>query len=110
MTLPPGDDGSSASATAELFRLRRHGVVDASWHLGFVTGFAVAGVLAFGMLAARVSWSPASALFSYISALCLAGLVSGVIGSWIGHFIATVWERWDLRRHPRRYESGSTGA
>lgn len=101
------DTKPGQSATRELFYLRRIGVVDFWWVLGFAAGFAVSGILAFKTLADELVRSPAFAMLRYIVTLCLTGLACSVVGAWIGHLIAAVWERWDLRRHPRRYEAGT---
>jgi hypothetical protein len=101
------------SATNELFLERRHGVVDACWHIGFVAGFALTGVIeatglggniAAGILG-NVAGSAARAVFVYITTMCVAGLITGAIGYAVGHVIATLWERRDLRRNPRHYEA-----
>lgn len=107
--LPP-QEPPGRSATAELFRLRRIGVVDSWWFLGFVVGFALAGVLAFAALAADLGRSPSMAMMRYMITICLAGLAGGIVGAGVGHGLSSVWERWDLKRNPRRYESGSGGA
>jgi hypothetical protein len=96
-------------ATAELFRLRRIDVVDTAWHLGFVLGFGVAGIMTFRMLVGSFDASPARAIAGYIAAMLLAGLAFGLLGTGFGHLVASIWERVDLRRHPRRYETGQTG-
>lgn len=93
------------SATAELFHLRRIGVVDTAWHLGFVVGFGLAGIQALGTLGDGLNHAPARAMLRYIVTICLAGLAMGVVGVGCGHLVATAWERIDLRRHPRRFES-----
>ena len=99
------DTRPGQSATRELFRLRRNGIVDASWALGFAAGFSVAGVLAIVNLVNDLLRSPAQAMLRYIVTICLAGLACSVVGAWIGHVVATIWERWDVRMHPRRYEA-----
>jgi hypothetical protein len=62
-------------------------------------------------------WNPAAGGRSitgsfglYIAALFAAGLVGGVIGAAIGHICASIWERLDLRLHPRSYEDRPGGA
>jgi hypothetical protein len=104
------DETIGASATKELFRFRRIDVVDAAWHLGFVLGFGLAGIVAFRVLVASFDAAPGKAIVAYIVAMFLAGVVCGLLGTAFGHLIASVWERVDLRRHPRRYESGHGGA
>jgi hypothetical protein len=92
------------SATAEAFRLRRISIVDTCWVLFFMAGFVLSGIPAFVPLAGRMIWSPAMSLFSFLTVVCLSGLASGVIGIWFGHLLASMIERWDLWRRPRRYE------
>jgi hypothetical protein len=93
-----------ASATAETFRLRRISIVDTWWYLGFITAFALSGILAFGAITDGTAPSATYAIVRYIVTICLWGLVGGVIGVGAGHGIATWLERRDLRRNPRRYE------
>jgi hypothetical protein len=87
-----------------MFRLRRFGIVDAWWALGFAVGFSVAGVLALATLVNDLIWSPAAAMLRYIVTICVAGLAGSMVGAWVGHGVATIWERLDLRRHQRSYE------
>ena len=93
------------SATAELFRLRRVSVVDGAWHLGFILAFGLTGVVTLGSFGDNLDRSPGKAVPLYVSTICVAGLIGGVIGYFCGHGIATLWERWDVRRNPRRYEA-----
>jgi hypothetical protein len=46
----------------------------------------------------------------YVLTICVWGLVGGAIGRLCGHGTATLWERWDLHRHPRHFEAGAGGA
>jgi hypothetical protein len=97
------------SATAEAFRLRRISIVDTCWVLFFAAGFVISAIPAFVPLAGGMIWSPATSLFSFLTVVCLSGLASGVIGVWFGHLVASMIERWDLWRRPRRYERDSAG-
>jgi len=92
------------SPTAELFRLRRHALVDALWHVGFVIAFALGGIPAFKVFLEPGGRSLTHTLGLYIAALFAAGLAGGVIGVAIGHVCASIWERLDLRLHPRSYD------
>ena len=105
-----GDVRIGESATAELFRLRRIAVVDGAWHLGFVAGFGVAGILTLDVLAINLGRAPAKAMALYVLTICVGGLVGGAIGRLCGHGTATLWERWDLHRHPRHFEAGAGDA
>jgi hypothetical protein len=90
--------------TAELFRGRRHALVDAAWHVGFVLTFAAAGIPAFRVFLEPGSRSLAGSFSVYVALLFAAGLVGGIVGAAIGHVCASIWERIDLQRHPRSYE------
>ena len=89
------------SPTDELFHLRRIAVVDSFWHGGFVLGFLLSGIVVFGALSDNLGRSPAMGMLLYIIAICVVGLASGIVGAGIGHVVATIWERWDLKHHPR---------
>jgi len=93
------------SATAELFRLRRGTVVANSWHLGFITAFGLSGILTMNALSTNLGRSPAKAMGLYLLTICVAGLMGGALGAACGHGVAALWERWDLRRNPRRFEA-----
>jgi hypothetical protein len=100
----------SPSATEELFRERRIGIVDTMWYVWFVFGFGLSGLLAFKSLTERITFSPAGALVWYLVVMCIAGLAFGAIGVGVGHLLASALERRDLRLHPRRFESDARGA
>ena len=100
----PKRQETDAMATAELFRLRRGTFVDSGLLAGFIAAFVVAGVLGFPRLYADVYFGAGNAMFRYIGTMFLAGLGGGAAGAVIGHIVATVLERLDLRLRPRRYE------
>jgi hypothetical protein len=92
-------------ATAESFRLRRYEIIDACWATFFVAGFAVGGAQTILPTAQNIIWSPAGSIFGFLTAICLSGLAAGGIGVLVGHVLASVVERRDLRKTPRRYEA-----
>jgi hypothetical protein len=94
-----------SSATSESFRLRRHEIVDACWATFFVAGFAFGGAQTILATAQSIIWSPAGAIFGFLTAICVSGLVAGGIGVLVGHVLASLVERRDLRKTPRRYEA-----
>jgi len=93
-------------ATAELFRLRRSAISGVCAFLAFITAFAIAGVLGFQRLANDVTYETDLAMFRYIGTMLLSGASAGLVGMGIGHVLASIWERIDLRVNPRRYEEG----
>lgn len=91
-------------ATSELFRLRRRVFADAAAFVGFVSCFAIAGIAGFNKLSMDVLFEADWAMFRYIGGMFAAGLAGGAVGMGIGHLLASVYERLDLRWRPRRYE------
>ncbi len=102
----PIDVSGEGRATAELFRLRRNSVVDTCGFLGFVSAFGIAGIYGFRQLYIDVAFETDMAMFRYIATMLVSGAVGGLLGMGCGQLIASAWERFDLRRNPRRYERG----
>jgi len=98
--------GAEGRATEEFFRLRRGNIVGVCAFLAFVSAFAAAGILGFQQLANDVTYTADWAMFRYIGTMLLSGAGAGLVGMAVGHVIASVWERIDLRINPRRYEQG----
>lgn len=98
--------GAEGRATAELFRLRRGAIVGVCAFLAFIAAFAVAGVLGFQRLASDVTYETDKAMFRYVATMLASGVAAGLVGMVVGHALASLWERIDLRVNPRRYEKG----
>jgi hypothetical protein len=102
-TIPPSPP-ADVVATSELFRLRRRVVVDSAGFIGFVSCFAIAGIVGFNKLSIDVLFEADWAMFRYIGGMFAAGLAGGLVCMGLGHLLASLMERLDLKWRPRRYE------